>query len=317
MPELFIPVVRILRPADDDHFLLFKLVDTVYAALFQTVAADFLAEAGRIRRECKRQLALGQNLIDEAANHGVFARADEIEVLTLNFVHHSLHLREAHNALHDVAVHHKRRNDVSEVFFVDHEVTRVGQHCLVQPRDIAQQIVKSHTGDAACGILVDAVKARHDIHMMRNLILRHDGVSEPRSFHIAAVVRADGHGGVDDIGDHIQNLADFAFQLSLLGVELRAALVIRFDGGIVGVDLRLQLGLFGFVRTLFELAKERPICLGEFVARGLQAFGLLLRGALSGMEGDDLVYKGKLFLLKLFADIFPDHIGIFADKFDI
>ena len=45
-PELVVPVHGFLRTADDDHFLLFKLMDAVHAALLEAVAADLLAEAG-------------------------------------------------------------------------------------------------------------------------------------------------------------------------------------------------------------------------------------------------------------------------------
>ena len=57
VPQLLIPVVGVLGLADDDHFLLFELMDAVVAALLQTMAADLLAEAGRIGCERQRQLA--------------------------------------------------------------------------------------------------------------------------------------------------------------------------------------------------------------------------------------------------------------------
>ena len=130
-PELVVPVHGFLRTADNDHFLLFKLVDAVHAALLQTVAADLLAEAGGIAREGQGEFCLRDDLVDKAANHGVLARADEIEVLALDFVHHRFHLREGHDALDDVAVHHERRDDIRKALLVDHEVARVGQNRLM------------------------------------------------------------------------------------------------------------------------------------------------------------------------------------------
>ena len=103
--------------------------------------------------------AFGEHLVDKPADHRVLGRADEVEVLALDLVHHRFHLGEGHDALDNVAVHHKGRNDVGKALFVDHEIARVGKHRLVQPRDIAQQIVKAHARDASGGFLIDAAEA--------------------------------------------------------------------------------------------------------------------------------------------------------------
>ena len=153
--------------------------------------------------------------------------------------------------------------------------------------------------------------------MVRNLVIGHDRLAKARGLDVVTVVRADGHGRIDNVGDDVEDLADSALQLGLLGVQLHAALVILLDGGVIGVDLRLQLGLSGLVGAFFELAVERPVGLRELIARGLQAFDLLLRGALFRVERNDLVYQRQLFILKLFADIFLDGVGIFPDKSDV
>ena len=139
----------------------------------------------------------------------------------------------------------------------------------MQARDVAQQVVKAHARHAAGGVLVDAVEARHDVHMVRHLEIGDERLAEALRLNVAAVVRADGHGGVDDVRDHIEDLADARVHVRDLLVERRAALVVRLDGGVVLVDLRLQLGLFGLVGALFELAVQRAVGLGELVTRGL------------------------------------------------
>ena len=46
LPELIEPHGGFLRTANNDHFLLFKLVDTVYSPFLYTVGSLFLAETG-------------------------------------------------------------------------------------------------------------------------------------------------------------------------------------------------------------------------------------------------------------------------------
>ena len=309
-PELVVPVHGFLRTADDDHFLLFKLVDAVHAALFQTVAADLLAEAGGIAREGQGEFCLRDDLVDKAANHGVLARADEIEVLALDFVHHRFHLREGHDALDDVAVHHERRDDIRKALLVDHEVARVGQNRLVQAGNVAQQIIKAHTGHTACGILVDAVKGLHDVDVMGNLKIGYNGIAKALHFNVMAVVRADGNGGVDDVRDHVHDLAQLVLGLGLLLFKLRAALVVGLDLGVVFIDLLLQFRFLPLIR-FFQLAIKRTVCLRQLVAGGLQLLAFLLRSTLFRVEPDGLVYERQLCILKLFPDIFADCVRIF------
>ena len=82
----------VLGLADHDHLLLFKLVDAVDAALLQAVGALLLAEAGGVGGQGLGQLLLGDDLVDELADHGVLAGADEVQVLALDLVHHGVHL---------------------------------------------------------------------------------------------------------------------------------------------------------------------------------------------------------------------------------
>ena len=124
LPELVEPHLAVLRLADDYHLLLLELVDAVNAALFYAVSALLLAEAGGIARKGQGQSLGLDYCIDELAYHRVLARADEIEILALDFIHHRVHLGEAHNAGDDIASYHERRHAISESA-VDHEVARI------------------------------------------------------------------------------------------------------------------------------------------------------------------------------------------------
>ena len=130
---------------------------------------------------------------------GMLAGADQVQVLALDLVHHGIHLREGHNALHHVAVHHEGREYIGKAL-ADHKVTGVSQHCLVQAGNVAQQVVEALASHAACGIHINAVKALHDLGVVRDLKIRHHRLAKALCFHIAAVVRANGHAEVDHRG---------------------------------------------------------------------------------------------------------------------
>ena len=157
-------------------------------------------------------------------------------------------------------MHHKGRNDVGKALFVDHEIARVGKHRLVKPRDIAEQIVKAHARDASGGFLVDAAEALHNVHMVGDFKIGHDGLAEALDLDVAAVVRADGNGRVNDVRDHIHDLADARVHLRDRLVELCTTIIICLDGSVILVDLRLKLHLFRFILALFKLTVERAVC---------------------------------------------------------
>ena len=45
----------------------------------------------------------------------MFAGADQIEVFALDLIHHGVHVRLAHDALHHVPVDHKRRDVIPNI----------------------------------------------------------------------------------------------------------------------------------------------------------------------------------------------------------
>ena len=152
-------------------------MDAVYAALLDAVRADFLAEAGRIAGQGLRQGLLVVDGVDELADHRVLRGADQVQVLALDLVHHVLHFLEGHNALDHIAVDHERRDIIGEPA-VDHEIARVGQDGRMQARNIALQVIEAVARGAARGIQINAVKGLHDVHMIRNFIIRNNWITK-------------------------------------------------------------------------------------------------------------------------------------------
>ena len=240
----------------------------------------------------------------------MFARADEVEVLTLDLVHHGVHVRLAHDALDHIAVDHERRDAVSKAL-ADHEIARVGQNGLVQAGNIAYEIVKSVAGDTARGVEIDAVKALHDLRVVRDWEIRHDGLAEALHLHIAAIVRAERHAGVDDLRDGEHDLVNFRLELFLLLFELGQTRRLRGD-------LRLDcLGLLKFGWVLFRLAHEHADLFRQGVALCAQVRRLVDGGAVGLVKLDHFVDERELGVLKLFADVFPNQIGVFADQSNV
>ena len=177
--------------------------------------------------------------------------------------------------------------------------------------DVAQQIVKAVAGHAAGGVHVDAVEALHDICMVGDLEIGHPGLAEALNLHVAAVVRPDGHAGVDHLGnDH--------HALGQLGVQLRLQLLqLGQPGGLpgyLGLDL---LGLRQLGGILLGLAHKHADLLRQGVAVGPQLVGLGFGGPEFGIQLQHLVHQGQLGILELLPDVLPDGVGVFPYKFNV
>ena len=126
-----------------------------------------------------------------------------------------------------------------------------------------------------------------------------------------AVVGADGHAGVDHLGDRVHDLLNLGLQLGLLGFQLLQAVSL-------GGDLLLDfLGLGGLAGVLLSLAHQCADLLGQLVAVCAQVAGLADGGAVLGVELDDLIDEGQLGVLELFLDVFLDSVRVFTDKTNV
>ncbi len=306
-PHLLVPCHGILRLAYDDHFLFFKLVYAVYAALLYAVRTLFLTETGGVGGERLGKRVFGDDLIYELAYHGVLRRADKIEILTLDLVHHCVHIRLRHYALDDVAVDHEGRYAVDEAL-VYHEVARISENGAVQPCNVAHEIVEAVACDASGGVHVNAVEALHDLGVVGNGEVGHDGFAETLHLDVCAVVRADGNAGVYYVRYLEHELVDAGGVFLLKLFKLRKA---------VGVFLDLLLDLFRLfklARILLCLTHEHTYLLGECVAACAKLARLGDRGAVERVKLYHLVHHRKLCFLKLFLYVFLDYIGVFTHK---
>ena len=305
LPELIEPVGAVLRLADDDHLLLLELMDAVHASLLDAVRAFLLAEAGRIAGERERQLLLRNHLVDEAADHAVLRRADQVEVFSLDLVHHGVHLIEAHDAGHDVASDHKWRHHIGESSS-DHEVSRVSDHCGMKPRDVAHQIVEAVSGHAAGGVEVDAREAGHDVRVIGDLKIRNERLAEFLDLHVFRIIFSDRDGRIDDLRNHHHALPDLFLDFLLFLFKL-------VDAGALSCDLlfdRHRLVLLAFLHEASDLLRG-------LVPLRLQRLYFLLDLTVPLVKGNHFVHERQLLILKLFADILFDGFRVLSQKLNI
>ena len=285
-------------------------MDAVDPPLLDAVGAFLLAEAGGVGGEGLGQGGLGDDLVNEFADHGVLAGADEVQVLPLDLIHHGLHIGLRHDALHHVAMDHEGRDAEGEAL-VDHKIPGVGQHCLMEPGHIPQQVVEAVARHPAGGVHVHPVEGLHDLGVVGDLKAGHCGLAEPLHLYVGAVIGPNGDGGVDDVGDDQHDLSDFFGQLGLLLLQL---------GQTVGVGLYLGLGLLRLVQlggVLLGLAHEHAHLLAEGVPGGSELVGLRHGSPVFRIQLQHLVHQGELLLLEFLFDVLLYGFGILPDKTDV
>ena len=108
--------------------------------------------------------------------------------------------------------------------------------------------------------------------MMADGEIRHDRLAEALSLHVIGIVRADGHAGVDHLGNGVHDPLNAGRQCLLFLLQLCHLVGISLDGGVVGVDLSLQLCLLGLIVALLQLAEQRAVGLAQLVAGSLEGF---------------------------------------------
>ncbi len=275
----------------------------VHAPLFDAVGPYLFAEAGGIAGEGVGEGIFRQDGVDEFADHGMFAGADEVEVFAFDLVHHVFHFGKTHDACYYVAADHEGRDAVGEAF-ANHEVAGVREHGRVQAGDIAHEVVEAVATGFAGAVQVDAAEFLHDIGVVGDFIVGHKGLTEFLKLDVFAVVFANGHGGVDDIGDYQHAFADLIAHFGFFLLHLRQ---------LAGYGLDFFLGFFGFV--LFALAHQLAdfftddvALLAQFVTPG---FGC----PEGGVQLQHFVHQVELFFLEFFAHVFFYQVGVGAHEF--
>ena len=235
----------------------------------------------------------------------MFARADEIEVLALDLIHHAVHLFEAHDARNDVGADHEGRDAVGEAL-ADHEVACIGEHRGMQARHVAREIVKALAARPSRAVDIDALELFQNVEVIRDFEIGHLGLQEALALDVLGIVFADGRFGGDDVGDRHHHLLELFGDLPFLLLDLGKAFG-------VGIDLRLD--LLRLLRLLF--AHEHADLLGERIAAGAKVIPFLREGAAARVERERLVDEGELFLLEFLSDVLAHQIGLGADEIDV
>ena len=153
--------------------------------------------------------------------------------------------------------------------------------------------------------------------MVRDGEIGHHRLAKALSLHVVGVIGADGHTGVDHLRDGVHDLLDAVSQLGFLGLQLCHLVCVGLDGGVVGIDLGLQLGLLGLVGALLQLTEQGAVGLAQLVAGSLQALNFLQALAVLCVLLDDFIHQRELGILELLLDVFLDSIRVVTDKFDI
>ena len=202
-------------------------------------------------------------------------------------------------------MNHKGWNAVGEAL-VDHKVPGVGNHRRLEPGNVPHQVVKAVAAGLAGAVQVDAPKALHNLRVVGHLEVGHHRLPKPLDFHVFAVVFADGHRVVDQVGNHQHALADFSGHLRLLALHL-----LQLSGDGLHLFFHL-LGLF-----LLALAHQLANLLADGVALLAQLVAPALRGPELGVQFNDLVHQRQLFILEFLFDVFLDQLRIGADQLDV
>ena len=144
LPQFIIPVHAVFRFTYNDHFLFFKLVNTVHTSLFDTMCSFFFTETWRISWSVSSEALLHRVMcINKFTDHRMFTCTDQIQILSFNLVHHRIHLCKAHNSCYYITSDHEWRNAVSKSS-VDHKISRIRNHCRMKSCNISHQIIEIH-----------------------------------------------------------------------------------------------------------------------------------------------------------------------------
>ena len=141
--------------------------------------------------------------------------------------------------------------------------------------------------------------------------IRDLGFSEPFHLYVSGIVGADGHAGVDNVGDDQHNLPDLFGQLNFLLLQGGQSIGVRLHFGLELLGLRqlrgILLGLTHKHTNLFALG----IPGGAQILGGLDGLPVFL------VQGDDLVHQRQFGLLELLFDILFDDFRIVPNKLNV
>ena len=139
----------------------------------------------------------------------------------------------------------------------------------------------------------------------------HLGLTKALDLHVGGVVRADGHRGVNDLGNLEHDVVDLLVQLGLQLLKGCQPL------GLIRDLLLHSLGLRQLAGVLLGLTHQYTHLLAQVVAVGAELVRLLNVGAALFVQRNDLVHHRQLLVLEFFLDVFLHQLRIFPDKLDV
>ena len=145
--------------------------------------------------------------------------SDKVEILSLNLVHHRIHLCEAHNSGNNLTSNHKRRYAVCEAS-INHEISCISYNCGMKSRYIAHKIVETISCYLSCTVKIYTIKCFHYICVIRNLKIRNYRLTITCDFYILAVILTDRNAWVNDVRNNHHYLLNLLLKLSFLLLKL-------------------------------------------------------------------------------------------------
>ena len=280
-------------------------MDTVNTSLLKSMSTFLFTEARRIACKCLRKLFLRDDLVNEFTDHGMLTCSDQVKILTFDLVHHSIHLRKAHNACNNVASDHERRYAVSKSP-VDHEISCIGNYCGMKACDITHQIIESVTGNTSCAVKIDSIKILHDICMIRNFKIRNNRLTKFLNLYVLAVVFTDRYRRIDDVRDH-----HHIFQKLFLNLFLSLRKFLNTSSGCSNLFFNL------FCLFSFSLAHKSTDLFGDLVSLSTESLNLLLDLSVFFIKFENLVNQLQFAVLELIADILLYNLRILSHKLNV
>ena len=135
----------------------------------------------------------------------MLAGTDQVKILSLDLVHHRIHLIETHNAGYNIAADHERRDTVGKST-VNHEISCICDNSRMKSCDIAHQVIETISSYLSGTVQIDAVKFLHDLCVVWDLKIRNDRITVLLDFYVLAVIFTDRYRWINDIRDGHHNL---------------------------------------------------------------------------------------------------------------
>ena len=173
----------------------------------------------------------------------------------------------------------------------------------MKPGNIPHQIVETIPGHFPGAVEVNTVKALHNIRVVGDFKIRDRRLPILLNLHVLTVIPADGHAGINYVGNaHHDRYNLFSQLLFLLLQPCKARGVLRHL-------------LFKRLCLLFlSLAHQRADLLGYLIFPGAQIIRFLFHRPVLYIQLNDLIHQAKLAVLKFIPDILLHSLRIFPDK---